>query len=214
MGTVSDIVAEMREEYLASCRTHLSEIRYNLGAPAAQADDLEDVQRTVHSIKGSAYTFGLAELSVLCAAWESEMKRARLAGDVDTRHSQWNRFADIYAAMLSGTSAPASSAADAAGVLVWSPFESSRDKLAPAARSIAHKVIVAGTDREALIIASQQPIVAIIGDTSQDSELDSEQRASLVGAAAAGLGVPWFCADLDAERHPTFVTRGAQPLPQ
>lgn len=214
MSSVKDIVDEMREEYLGSCRAHLAEVHSALDASTAPSDDdYEKVQRTVHSIKGSAYTFGLPEMSVLCAAWESEMKRARLDDGVAARLRQWRRFADIYTALLSGAAAPSASPCLAGKTaLIWSPFESCRNDLVSRANALAGTVRVAGTDREALIIASNEEIAAIFGDTDCDSELDSSQRARLVGAAAAGLGVPWFCARLLPERRAPFLALGAQPL--
>ncbi|MEQ8664262.1 MAG: Hpt domain-containing protein [Rhodospirillales bacterium] len=216
MGSVKDIVEEMREEYLASCRDHLAGIQGMLDdSTGLQADGYNLVQRTVHSIKGSAYTFGLPEMSVLCAAWESQMKRARLDDSLADRLLQWQRFAAIYAALLSGAKAP-QSAVPSDGItttaLVWSPFASNRAALRPRAAALATTVVVAATDREALIAASSDNVSAIVGDTGDDSELDAAGRARLVAAAAAGLGVPWYCDRLTPESREPFVARGAQPL--
>lgn len=212
MSSVAGIVEEMRAEYLEDCASKLVTLDGLLsGGQAGEDRSLEQVERIAHSIKGSAFTFGLAAMSQLCAAWEGEMKRARNAGEAGRRLDEWRTYRSMFGVMVRGD-APAASAGTRPSVLICSPFEATRESLAAALQGRVAETAVARTDTEALRRIASLPVGSLVSAVESDGDLDLTERARLLSAASAGSGAAWFCAGLEGEGGAAFAACGAQPL--
>lgn len=211
MSAVSDIVAEMRGEYLADCARRLGDLRGLLEhATIDDAAQMHEVEKQAHAIKGSAFSFGLPEMSLLCGVWEGEMKQVRLGSrDAPLDTAPWRHFCAMFGAMVERADVkrkPGDSA------LIWSPFETSRDALMGQAEARFSAIQVATTDAGALRVLAYTPVSAIVATGEADSELNASARNNLLIAAAGGSGASLLIKNGDGDDVQELIDRGAQPL--
>ena len=227
MADVKGIVDEMRGEYVAHCRKQLVEIDNALNclsqhAATAEHDDIRnEARRHVHSIKGSAYTFGLPEISLFCAAWEGHMLN-RATDETALHVPAWQRLLAILTHLFERAGGetvarPPAGGTDWGRVLVWTPYQASRGALADLVRSQGAEVILARTDREAVLVVADQSVDTVLSCTDTDTELTQIQRARLIGSTAAGIGAVWLVNDSESDIQgaavlATMVDAGAVAL--
>lgn len=186
MSAVSDIIAEMRGEYLEDCVKRLADLRRLCdGITLADEDRLREIESHAHAIKGSAFSFGLPEMSLVCGVWEGHMKRARtgeypIPGDT----APWLRYLAMYAALVEETDPPRTNTATTA--LIWAPGTEIRAALADRVRARFADAQIAESDRAAIAVLANGSIGAIVTATETDEHLTPEQRTNLLRAAASG----------------------------
>jgi len=218
MANVKDIVDELRGEYVEHGFKQVAEIGDaldRLQTGAGDEDALGEIHRQVHSIKGTAYSFGLPEVGVFAAAWERDILDAA-PGDVEGRLPGWRGLLRVLGRLFEiargDAPEPPPHRAAWSHALIWTPFASGRERLETLARARGAAVSVARTDREAIAILSRDDIDTIVTDTASDADLAFDRRASLVGSVAAGMGADWIVdagADDEADRA-TALRHGAR----
>lgn len=208
MSSVSDIVAEMRGEYLEDCARRLAELQSLFeGLDSRSAEILRQIETHAHAIKGSAFSFGLPHMSLLCGVWEGEMKRARVEASASKDDvAAWLTYCNILDAMVEYRSVTQDSAG--ASVMIWTPFEASREKLAATFGERFSVSASATTDRNALERAAHESPSAILTTLETDSELTLDQRIDLLSSVAVGINAALLIADVSPDQASMIEGRG------